>query len=353
MDKLLKNKKLLYIIGAAVLVIIIAVIVICTSANRYSFVLNEEEDGYIITNYDGWSGKVKLPAKHKGRPVIAIGENAFANEEMHTVILSDSIKDVGYKAFFGCKNLVNIQLNDGLTALGVASLGECDALVSVTIPDSISTIRPGTFENSDSLRSVKLPKSLTAIHHLAFMGCPGVSELSISDGNEKYRVQSNCLIEISSGTVVLAVSGAKIPDDGSITAIGEGAFMGLNGIRFLTIPESVTHIGVSAFEGCPMLQEVEMKGVKTIGQRAFFGCRILSNVVIGNELSEVGAAAFGSCNALMNVYFLGGEVDLTLASIGENNSPLSLETVYFYSETKPEAEGRFWHYDEASKPAKW
>ncbi len=353
MEKLLKNKKLLYIIAAAVLAVIIAVIVICTTANMYTFTLNDNEDGYIISNYNGWANKVTLPAKHKGLPVVGIGEGAFANEGMNTVVLSKNIEDVGYQAFYGCKNLTEIKLNDGLLHLGVSSLGECDALRSVVIPDSVSVIRPATFENSDSLISVKLPKSLKSIHYMAFLGCPSVSNLSISEGAESFRVQDNCVIETATGTVVIAVSGAKIPDDGSVTAIGEGAFMGVSGIRFLTIPESVTNIGPSAFEGCPMLQSVEMKGVKTIGQRAFFGCSILTDVVLGKELTEVGSGAFANCPALDNVYFLGNGAEFALAIIGENNAPINSDTVYIYSETQPDSEGRFWHYDDSKKPVKW
>jgi hypothetical protein len=272
---------------------------------------------------------------------------------MNKIVLSKNIVDVGYQAFANCENLTEIKLNDGLKHLGVAFVSDCQALQSVVVPDSVEVIRPGTFNNNNSLVSVKLPKSLKTIHYMAFLNCSSVCDLSIGEGAENFKVQNNCVIETATGTVVLAVSGATIPDDGSVTAIGEGAFMGLTGIRFLTIPESVTHIGSSAFEGCPMLQSVEMKGVKTIGQRAFLGCTILSDVVIGNELSEVGSAAFENCPALKNVYFLGNSAEFTLAIIGDNNAALSADAVYFYSESQPDTDGRFWHYNAAEKPVKW
>ena len=65
-----------------------------------------------------------------------------------------------------------------------------------------------------------------------------------------------------------------------VTGIGKYAFYGTS-LTSITIPDSVTSIGYSAFRSCTSLESLTIgKGVKSIGEYAFYGCTSLKSVYI-------------------------------------------------------------------------
>ena len=74
------------------------------------------------------------------------------------------------------------------------------------------------------------------------------------------------------------------------------------GITSVTIPEGVTDIGWSAFEGCTGLAAITIPdSVTLIGDRAFYGCTGLTSVTIGNSVTSIGDYAFYGCKNLTSV----------------------------------------------------
>ena len=86
-----------------------------------------------------------------------------------------------------------------------------------------------------------------------------MTKIKVDENNETYHSQGNCLIETKSKTLILGCNTSKIPDDGSVTAIGKRAFYKCSGLTSVTIPDSVTSIGNYAFDGCDGLKEVHFK----------------------------------------------------------------------------------------------
>ena len=77
-------------------------------------------------------------------------------------------------------------------------------------------------------------------------------------------------------------------------------------LNSITIPNSVTSIGPSAFRGCDALTSVSIgEKVEIIGERAFGDCNILTSITIPNSVISIGEEAFYNCS------------DLTSVSIGE------------------------------------
>ena len=73
-------------------------------------------------------------------------------------------------------------------------------------------------------------------------------------------------------------------------------------IQSVTIPESVTSIGQSAFEACFSLDSLIIKDAATsIGESAFNGCSDLTTLSLGENITTIGDYAFQGCSYLTNV----------------------------------------------------
>ena len=81
----------------------------------------------------------------------------------------------------------------------------------------------------------------------------------------------------------------------SNTSIPENALAGLENLRTVFIPETITEIGAGAFQGCENIETLTLPGVNTIGEGAFEGCTSLTSLIIpsSNTESATRAAADG------------------------------------------------------------
>ena len=87
-----------------------------------------------------------------------------------------------------------------------------------------------------------------------------------------------------------------------MTTIENYAFSGCSGLTSLTIPNSVTSIGIDAFSGCNGLTSVTIgNSVRIIGWNAFYKCSGLTSVTIPNSVTSIGNYAFQDCSGLTSV----------------------------------------------------
>ena len=85
----------------------------------------------------------------------------------------------------------------------------------------------------------------------------------------------------------LGCNASVIPNDGSVTSIGDYAFYGCSGLTSVTIPDSVTSIGDSAFSGCSGLTSVTIgSGVTSIGDYAFYNCSDLTAINFQGTMAQ-------------------------------------------------------------------
>lgn len=102
----------------------------------------------------------------------------------------------------------------------------------------------------------------------------------------------------------------------SVTHIGLAAFYDCTALTSVSLPSSVSLIGESAFGACLGLTSVTLPGVTSIGIFAFADCTGLTSVTLPNTLTNLGAVAFFECTGLTNV-----TIPRSVTSIG--TSPFS------------------------------
>ncbi len=84
----------------------------------------------------------------------------------------------------------------------------------------------------------------------------------------------------------------------TVVAILSGAFADCDNIQRISIPESVTEIGASAFQNSSLLEINIGSGVNHIGHDAFAGCSKLRSIQLPSGLTELEDGVLSGCAAL-------------------------------------------------------
>ncbi len=243
--------------------------------------MNEASDGYTVVGIgDCADTEIKIPKEHEGLPVRGIRDSAFAY----------------------CTSLTSITIPNGLTEIGDSAFAGCTDLSSITIPDGVTAIGESAFAGCTGLSSIMISDSVTEIGWNVLLGCTGLTSITVVEGNPVYHSAGNCLIETEGKVLVLGCQNSVIPSDGSVTSIGESAFIGCTSLTSITIPNGMTSIGWGAFEGCTSLTSITIpNGVTAIGAGAFADCIGLTSITIPNSVTTIGNSAFEGCAGLSSI----------------------------------------------------
>ena len=168
-------------------------------------------------------------------------------------------------------------------------------------------IRKGTicicfsaFENCAGLTGVVIPEGITEIGDFAFSNCPSLENILVSADNPSYVSINNCCLSKDLRKLIFGCRSSIIPE--GVSMIEESAFEGCVGLTSLVIPEGVKEIGWDAFNGCTGLTNIVIPySVTEINGGAFFGCTSLTSIVIPKGVTEIGESAFGGCVGLASV----------------------------------------------------
>ena len=151
--------------------------------------------------------------------------------------------------------------------------------------------------------------------------------LSVDENNPRIAYTNGCLINKQTKTLTRGFAGCVIPDDGSVTTVGDHAFHWAKGLESVVVPDGIVGIGDEAFAGCEELKSVEIadsvlrygeglfvncrsleyvrlsSGAATVEDYMFDGCSSLSAIVLPEGVAYIGSCAFRSCTLLTDVYF--------------------------------------------------
>lgn len=244
------------------------------------------------------------------------------SKEITSFTIDDKTKFIWSSAFSECRVLESIENTQNILCIGSQAFEHCNNLKTFTIPYGVTTIEDGTFFCCTNMQTITIPETVTSIGQSAFEGCNNLKSISIPN---------------------------------SVTSIGNKAFYECKKLENIIIPDGVTFIRYDTFNGCESLEWVSLpESVYYIDQFAFKNCSSLKSIIIPSAVTKIDFAAFLHCDALTTVYYGGTEDKWSEINIQGNNSCLNGVRKYYFSQTEPEKDGYFWHFDtDGVTPVSW
>lgn len=324
-----------------------------------------------------------------------ISKEAFKNcSSMKSIIVPDSVIDIGLGAFAGCNSIEsmtlpfvgkNSQNNCFLSWLFGASSHSSSVtpstLKTVNISDKCTNIGNNAFNYLSNIETITLGINIETIGEYAFSGCYKLASINIPE-----KVTSIGKFAFSSCKKLQTIT---IPD--GVEIIAQSTFSNCSSLETINLGNGVRIIESNAFAGCSNLQYYEdadgyylgnadnnylcfftgknkdstlitiHNGCLVVYSYAFQGFDNLVSVVLPDTIISISQSAFPSLSSdwysegmplFKNVYFLGSSEEFDSIIVDDYNPKFSEADKYFYCESSPTETGNFWHYVDGT-PVSW
>ena len=218
----------------------------------------------------------------------------------------DNYDELDEKPWYSYSSVIKtIVIKDGVTSIGDYTFSNYENLTSITIPNSVTSIGKYAFQYCSSLTSITIPDSVTSIGDYAFGWCSNLTNIIIPD-------------------TVTTLSGWAF----DYTGYYDDKNNWNDGLLY------INNYLVSAnndIENCSI-----KNGTKIIADNTFRWCSNLTSITIPNSVTSIGMYAFEDCSSLKNVYYLGPEEQWKSIEIEDNNDELlNANITYNYAPTEP------------------
>ena len=201
-------------------------------------------NGKTLYSAGGSSKTVEIPST-----VMEIVQFAFEDSIAEKVIFPESMKVIPQNAFYGAKNLNEVEFKGSINKMESAAFQNCTALSKIIIPKGISEIPESCFADCTNLKEVVIPEGISNIGWEAFRNCTEITSISLPN---------------------------------TLKAIAPDAFDSCTGLKEITIPASVQTIGERAFNRCLSLAKLTIEGNTTVDDAAFCQTALNENNIIIN-----------------------------------------------------------------------
>lgn len=215
-----------------------------TPTVKYRWVEMTGASDFVCSGYDKYTKEKKQKSTDSGTTWTDV---IPAEYRQGSRLIENDSTDCGFDSplkFSGAlrnsSTIINVPC-DGSSILTEPEVHNTRGYASIQIGDCVTEIGEETFLNEIAISSVTIPSGVTTIGKLAF-GDVGNSS---------------------------SVTAFTITFNEGLVTIGQGAFFGCRNYSALTIPNSVTTIGSSAFEGNKIKNLTIGSGISFIGNGAF------------------------------------------------------------------------------------
>lgn len=226
------------------------------------FAYTTENGEVTITDYTGTREHVLIPSEIGGFPVTALADKAFYEKHVTTVVVPDSVTEIGDLCFSGDNYLVSLTLPDGLAELSYGALESCYSLLDFDLPKGLKTIGEGALQSIFYLTHLTIPAGVTDIEQMNFLMMHGLEEVSVAEGSTSftYDAENGLLMTADKARLLhcffhLAPQKEIILPEGMKT-IDPFAFHYDVTVEKIVLPEGTETIGLLAFGICPKLTEI-------------------------------------------------------------------------------------------------
>ncbi len=255
--------------------------------------------------------------------VASIGVSAFDNDTtMTSITIAPGATSIGHHAFRSCRHLTSFTVPSTVTTIGEYAFSWCTSLEEVTIPSSVTSIGNYIFYECAALRVVNLncrniPNDIVSykrnlesiviganvrtIGTAAFRGCTALTSVTFAPAGSLTTIGEQAFMD---DTLLVSVT---IPN--TVTAIGDKVFWACTRLASVTFEDgcSMTYLPTSMFQACSALTSVSIpSGITSVGESVFYDCTSLPSITIPASVTSIGANAFRNCTSLASATFADG-----------------------------------------------
>ena len=272
-----------------------------------------------ITGYNGTRSNLIIPREIKGYSVTSIDNDAFRGcTSLTSITIPNSVTSIGFSAFFGCSNLSKIVIPDSVTDIGYDAFDDTSWYNNQ--PNGVIYAGQVVYKYKGEMpenTAIILNEGTKIINGYVFRDCMNLTSITIP----------NSVTEIGISTFENCTNLEYMTMPNSVTSIGSSAFYGCSSLTSINISDGVTEIDSDAFKGCSSLTSITIPdSVTSIGYDAFRCCSSLKNINIPNSVTSIGDSAFYGCSSLTSINIPDGVTEL-YGSVFDHCSSLTSITI--------------------------
>ena len=260
---------------------------------------------YESWEYSPFQDKTKLSSLTIGEMVTTIGDCCFRGcSSLTSIAIPDGVTTIENNAFRDCSSLTSLTIGKGLTQWGGWVLYGCNNLTDVTI-DCVNCPSSNSLSSSmgeSSISKLVLGENVENIAPAFFANLQNLTSIKVSENNSIYDSRQNCnaIIRTSTNRLVAGCSATIIPE--SVTTIGCSAFEGCSKLTSIDLPNNLAAIESFAFKNCTGLTSITIpQNLRVLGSYVFEGCSGLTSINIPNTIISTGDNLFRNCTGITSI----------------------------------------------------